>query len=301
MDRKVVSVSPFRCRLWSLHDRLEEQVTEKSCREEIESFAVHGQLVPVLARPVTGDPAYDFEVVCGARRLFVARHLKSPLLVDVREMSDREAIIAMDIENRQRADVSPYERGVAYATWLRAGHFKSQQEIANALNLSASQISRLLQFARLPTVVVSAFQSPCEICEGWGVTLAEKLADGTMRDKVLRKARNLSKSKPRLAAAEVYEELLSATASQQAVKKNTHDEVVKDCDGKPLFRIRYQRNAIALVLPAWSVSETTLHEICALLAAKLYEALNQKDEVRTRLVSGDEHVAPYETAPHQRM
>ena len=40
-------------------------------------------------------------------------------------LTDQEAIIAMDIENRQRADTSPYERGVAYARWLNAGYFNA--------------------------------------------------------------------------------------------------------------------------------------------------------------------------------
>src|ERR1700678_2391533 len=120
-------VNPFRCRVWTLHDRIEEHITEESCRTEIDSFAVHGQVVPVLGRPVLGDPNFDVELIYGARRLFVARHLNQPLLVELCDLSDFEAIVAMDIENRQRSDISPYERGVAFATWLRTGHFASQQ------------------------------------------------------------------------------------------------------------------------------------------------------------------------------
>src|SRR5215472_14327187 len=62
-------VSPFRCRMWSLHDRLEEHITEESCKAEIESFQSHGQVVPVIGRPVPEDPGYDFELIFGARRL----------------------------------------------------------------------------------------------------------------------------------------------------------------------------------------------------------------------------------------
>ena len=79
--RAIVSVSPFRCRVWALHDRLDDYVTEESCRAEIESFAAHGQLVPALGRPVWGDVSYDVEIVYGARRLFVARHLGIQLKV----------------------------------------------------------------------------------------------------------------------------------------------------------------------------------------------------------------------------
>src|SRR5690348_8381159 len=104
-----VAVNPFRCRMWDLHDRLESYLSPANCRAEIDSFLRHGQLIPAVGRPIKGDPDFDVEVVCGARRLFVARHLNKPLLVELREMTDREVIIAIDIENRQRTDISPYE------------------------------------------------------------------------------------------------------------------------------------------------------------------------------------------------
>jgi ParB family transcriptional regulator, chromosome partitioning protein len=115
----IVSANPFQCRMWELHDRLEAFVTEQSCKLEIESFAKHGQLIPVLARPLPANNAHKFELIYGARRLFVARHLNAPLLLEVREMSDRQALIAMDLENRQRMDLSPYERGLSYSNRRR--------------------------------------------------------------------------------------------------------------------------------------------------------------------------------------
>src|SRR5690349_7685716 len=103
----IISVNPFDCRMWDMHDRLDALVTEGSCKSEIESFAKHGQLIPVLGRPLPPDGTHKYELIYGARRLLVARHLNIPLLLEVRPMSDREGLIAMDIENRQRADISP--------------------------------------------------------------------------------------------------------------------------------------------------------------------------------------------------
>src|ERR1700743_1344002 len=107
--KAAVSIDPFLCRMWAFHDRLESNVTEGTCRAEIESFSRNGQLLPVLARPLAGGPRYKFELICGARRLFVARHLNMQLLAEVRKISDREAVVSMDIENRQRRDISHYE------------------------------------------------------------------------------------------------------------------------------------------------------------------------------------------------
>ncbi len=121
--RSVILMDPFRCRMWDLHDRFEAAITEQSCKAEIESFQRHGQLVPVLGRPIRGDPQHEVELIYGGRRLFVARHLNKQILVEMRPMTDREAIVAMDIENRQRLDISPFERGFSYTRWLRMGLF----------------------------------------------------------------------------------------------------------------------------------------------------------------------------------
>src|SRR6478672_420658 len=96
----ILAISPFRCRMWDYHDRLETQLNEQCCRAEIESISRQGQLVPVLGRRLHSDPDYDVELIFGARRLFVARHLNMPVRVELRDLSDRDALAAMDTENR---------------------------------------------------------------------------------------------------------------------------------------------------------------------------------------------------------
>jgi hypothetical protein len=73
--QQIVSANPFRCRMWDLHDRLEHLIVEDNCREEISSVSRHGQQVAPLGRRLRGDPDHDVELICSARRLFVARHL----------------------------------------------------------------------------------------------------------------------------------------------------------------------------------------------------------------------------------
>jgi len=292
---QVISVDPYRCRMWSLHDRLESQVTEESCRAEIDSFSSVGQLVPVLGRVLRGEPDFDVELVYGARRLFVARHINKPLIVEVRELTDREAIVAMDIENRQRVDISPYERGLSYARWLRAGHFQSQDDIARALKISASQVSRLLKFARLPSVVVEAFGTPAEICEGWGLDLAEALGDPQRRPMTVQRARTICKALPRPPARQVYQQLLTAGAPPgRKLKSQTHDEVVTGEKGQPLFRIRQQTNSISVLLPVQSVSARSLENIRCFIAEILLDSNTQaadtkRDSRPSRNSVGPEH------------
>jgi ParB family transcriptional regulator, chromosome partitioning protein len=267
--RSTTQVNPFRVRLWRHHDRLEEYISETTCREEIESFQKHGQIVPALGRRLRSDPEFDIELIYGARRLFVARHINVPLLVELCELSDQEAIVAMDVENRQRRDISPYERGLAYTRWLRTGLFKSQDDIARALNVSASQISRLLKVARLPAVVVSAFESAADIREEWGSHLMDTLDDPGMRPVVVDKAREIHRTKPRPSAAEAYRELIATSIAGRKVKALMRDHIVKGQDGLPLFRVGQRRDGYILLLPRRRISGKRLDDIQSAVASIL--------------------------------
>ncbi len=270
----LVRISPFLCRMWALHDRLDEHVSEQSCRAEIESFSKYGQQVPALGRPISGEPDCEVELVYGARRLFVARHLNQPLTVELREMSDREAIVAMDIENRQRVDISPYERGLTFARWLRAGTFDSQEDLARSIGLSPSIVSRLLKVARLPAAVLSAFGDPTQIREAWAANLVDALAD-ERRAATLQQARYITSLSPRLDAGQVYTKLVAASMKGRRPNPRSHDEVIKGNDGRPLFRVRHQRDSIAVLLPVGKVSSRALTAIRDAVAGILQPSVDR--------------------------
>jgi ParB family transcriptional regulator, chromosome partitioning protein len=253
----VKSVDPYRCRMWEFHDRLEEQISETTCKQEIRSFREHGQLVPALARPLHGDADFDYELIYGARRLFVARHIKSPIRIEIRNISDREAIIAMDLENRQRADLSAYERGLSYLHLLRTGLLSSQEDIAKTLNVSSSQVSRLLKLARLPAIVVRAFGDPRDICERWAIRLSDILGNTDERPKLIRAARDLA-AKPRQPPVAIYRCLLESSTGSRTTDA-PRDRRVRSPDGRLLFRIRRHQNVVTILLE--SVSDVLLRQV----------------------------------------
>ncbi len=237
-----IPVDPFRCRVWNLHNRLEEHIDEESCKAEIRSFMEYGQLIPVLGRKIEDEADYDIELIYGARRLFVARHLKKPLLIEVRSLSNREALVAMDIENRQRVDVSPYERALSYARWLRSGVFSSQEDLARALKVSPSHVSHLLKLARLPSIVASAFATATDICEGWGLDLADLLDDPERRAFALRAARSLAALSPPLPV-----ERLSADGLNQI--ERALRRILEEPEGSAVHRISACNLHIATAQP----------------------------------------------------
>lgn len=255
MSEEVV-VSPFRCTVWQEHARSEESVNEDSCRSEIDSVLAHGQLVPALGRRPKGANEFDVEIICGARRLFVARHLNVPLRVEMRDLSDREAAVLLEIENSQRQDLSPYERGRAYAQWLRGGIFQSQDDLSRALRVSRSQVSRLLAVARLPPVIVSAFSSPTHICETWGVALSTAWADPYRRQILADTARGITKGGTRLDSGGVYRVLSGCFLRHRA--PTSRDEVIQGTDGEPLFRVCFRGKTVSFQFSADSLSSESL-------------------------------------------
>jgi ParB/RepB/Spo0J family partition protein len=258
--------------MWEMHDRLGENIDLTSCASLIESIEKHGQKHPVVARPVSGPDEFEYELIYGARRLFAARHLGIDLLIDVREIDNRSALIEMDIENRVRTDISPYERGRSYRRWLTAGYFKNQVEMAKALAVSISQVSRLLRYAQLPAAVVNAFDSPNAIREEWAVTLAKMCAEPKTRALVMQRVRSLSASSTATSAHSVFDGLVNGRGPKSPPPRRSSDDVVKDPSGKPLFRVRFRAKAVYLIVPRDTITSPLLKQINEQVAHVLCEA-----------------------------
>jgi ParB family chromosome partitioning protein len=228
----------------------------------------HGQRHPVLGRKTASSDAAEFEVIFGARRLFVARELQIDLLMEIRDIDDRSALIEMDLENRARADISPYERGQNYARWLRAGHFKNQAELARELGISEAQMSRLLRYAELSAAVVGAFRSAHDIREEWAVALTNACRDSKTRQEILRRARERAASSCELSPQRMFEALLNGSRANVVAYKE-RSEVVTSSKGEPLFRVANRSKAVHLILPRAKVTPATLRRITQEVSAIL--------------------------------
>jgi hypothetical protein len=82
----------------------------------------------------------------------------------------------------------------------------------------------------------------------------DALENEDRRAATLKVARELQRIKPRPPAAETYRLLLSASSQRRRLTLGSRDEVVKDCDGAPIFRIRHHRDSLAFVVPLNRVS-----------------------------------------------
>lgn len=263
-----MTADPFRCRVWDLNDRIEEYVTEESCRAEIASVDRDGQLVPVVGRQLRGNPDFDIEIICGARRLFIARHLRIPIRVEIRELTDRQAAVAIQTENSLRKQTSPYERGMWLATLLRQGIYRSRDEMARDLRITPTQVTRLLKFAELPAIVIAAFPSPHDILESWAVELHKAWKDERHR-LLTERCRSLGDTAPRPPAAAVYEILVAPPTRAGRARSQTTRRIVKSPDGATLLRFEHQRKDVVLRIPNALVDPAIEMELTQVVAAVL--------------------------------
>jgi ParB/RepB/Spo0J family partition protein len=247
--------------MWRFHDRLDDGITEASCKAEIASFMTHGQQVCVLGRALRNDPTHDIELIYGARRLFIARHLNVPLRVNLCAITDREAIIAMDIENRQRQELSAYERGLSYARLLRAKLFASQDEIAKALRVSPSQVSRLLKIASLSKTIIEAFGNPLELRESWGLDLYQVCQDDTRCAQLEDIAHSIARFPQRPAAEKIYKQMMLSQKVHHQRAQAIREEIVRNGDGAPRFRVRRRQQMVTLMIPKQEAPGATLTEL----------------------------------------
>ena len=144
-----------------------------------------GNVQPIKVRPIpSGQHAGKFEVVFGHRRHKACLDLGIPVFALVEPIDDRGLFVEMDRENRQRADLRPFEQGEMYRRALSLGLFPSMRKLAEEIGVPVSQVSRAYQIASLPAEILAAFSSPLDIQFRWGAYLAgamEERSDHTRK------------------------------------------------------------------------------------------------------------------------
>lgn len=151
----ILSVDPRRCRPWRYHNRSSAWYTKERCQDLIDSVVKDGQLEPALARRVTGEADFDFELIYGMRRRFAAEFTHSKLKIRLTEADDAKAAVLMHIENADRQDITAMERALSFQQQLEAKIFATQDAMAEAFGISKGQVTKLLkaaQLLKLPTL-----------------------------------------------------------------------------------------------------------------------------------------------------
>ncbi len=151
----IFSVDPKRVRPWQYHNRTDAWYTRERCQDLIDSIGKDEQQVPAVARKLTGDPNFDYELIYGMRRRFACEVLGKKLKLRVIEADDARAAVLMHIENADRQDITPMERALSFHTQIEARVFATQEALSEAIGLSKGQVAKMLKAAQLmrhPTI-----------------------------------------------------------------------------------------------------------------------------------------------------
>jgi ParB family chromosome partitioning protein len=172
-----------------------------------------GNVQAIKVRPVAGSQPQCYEIVFGHRRHRACLELGLPVLALIESINEQALFVEMDRENRQRADLRPYEQGEMYRRALDEGLYVSLRKLADAIGVQASNVSVAVKIARLPADVLDAFPSRLDIQYRWGAPLSDALEKDP--EMVLAKARAMAAEKSTLkrSAMDVYQALVGISDS----------------------------------------------------------------------------------------
>lgn len=121
-----------------------------------ESIREHGILQPILVRPL---PSGSYQIVAGERRWRAARMLGlSEVPVNIKEISDLEAMQIAIIENLQRENLNPVEEARGYDELIEK-YGMTQDRVAKMVGKSRSAIANTVRLLALPDKVLKMLEN----------------------------------------------------------------------------------------------------------------------------------------------
>jgi len=137
-SRALLELDPFVIESAGVQDRLDDEDADHDAL--VASIRDYGQQVPVLVRP---HPKTEgrYQVVYGRRRVKALRDLGQPVRALVRQLDDRELMLAQGQENNARKDLSFIEKA-SFARQMRDMGY-GRVVICAALHVDKTVISRM--------------------------------------------------------------------------------------------------------------------------------------------------------------
>lgn len=235
-SRAVIEIDPHLINAGGFRDRLEADPSED--KQLIESIREYGQQVPILVRPSPIEEG-RYEVVYGRRRVLAHRDLGLPVKALVRDMDDREVVLAQGQENTARRDLSYIEKANFARQLIAAGY--SRKVACDALSIDKTVISRMLAVVeQIPNEIITAIgAAPSVGRDRWGA-LAGLIADAQDDITTLIGTMNLTAANGSSDAAfeALYAYLSKTPRPKKPAPKLAEKLQIRDADGAPLATVR---------------------------------------------------------------
>jgi ParB family chromosome partitioning protein len=199
-----------------------------------------GNIQPIKVRPVPNTDPQKFEIVFGHRRHRACLDLGLDVVAMVESITDAALFEEMDRENRQRADLRPYEQGEMYRRALDEGLYPSLRKMAEAIGVQAGNVSTAVKLARLPSIVLDVFPSRLDIQYRWSIPLADaaEKSPELLSDRI-KGIQEERKNGSKFTAQEVFQRLIATQASSpKATVRNVR------VAGKAVLKVREAKDTV---------------------------------------------------------
>ncbi len=148
-------------------DQPRKKFSDEAITALAESIREHGMIQPILVRPISNG---GYQIVAGERRWRAARMLgMDEVPVNIRELSDSEAMQIAIIENLQRENLNPVEEAAGYSDLIEK-YGMTQDKVAKMVGKSRSAIANTVRLLSLPEKVLKMLENG-DISAGHGRAL----------------------------------------------------------------------------------------------------------------------------------
>jgi len=149
----IIDLDPDSVDISFVQDRL--SADDQEFADLVEAIRERGQDSPILVRPHPSNNS-RYMVVFGHRRLRAAKLLDRNVRAVVKDMKDREHVIAQGQENSARANLSFIEKAFFAANLARLHYDEDNTVILTALAIDRTTLSKMLSVAGLPGEILQA-------------------------------------------------------------------------------------------------------------------------------------------------
>ena len=285
-DKTLLWVDPAFCKIWEGHDRQYDllSIDDPKCLELVEGIKAQGrQEIPAVVRALKNDPDYKYEVIVGARRHWAITWLRNnnypnyKYLVDVRDLTEEESFRLNDMENRDREDVSDYERALNYKNAINSYYNGEAQKMAERIGYTKANLSYLLSLADLPGPIIRSFGDPRVISVNNGRVIKKLLKIPSSAKKLIAGAKELASlqlelkksGKPFIEKNDVMKRLVKST---KAPSKKSETKKYSTGKGEVVLNLNSMNNRTASI--TLTRSKTASREETIALFTQLLDDLN---------------------------
>ncbi|ATN37884.1 plasmid partitioning protein RepB (plasmid) [Rhizobium sp. ACO-34A] len=245
----VVTLAPSSIEGSAIADRLLTPIDPKF-DQLVTSILEEGQQVPILVRPHP-EIAGKYQIVYGRRRLRAAVQLGREVSAIVRNLTDRELVIAQGRENLDRADLSFIEKALFALRLEDAGYDRAT--IIAALSTDKADLSRYISVARgIPLDIASQIGPAPKAGRSRWVALSEALRTTPSTDIV---ERVVSSDEFRISDSDARFGLVLKAVSKPSGQADKRERAWSTPKGRKAAKIQKHKDRTALIFDEKRVPE----------------------------------------------